>query len=111
MSVCPVLIQTFCKTSSPLQDLIGATTLMVEKYWHLTKIIGLVVAIFSSMFQWMSILCIAWRKATKICHFLRAADRRKIGVDGVQSFVVKKTVAVAELKSFTGGVTAEEPRR
>ncbi|WZZ40553.1 hypothetical protein YC2023_036812 [Brassica napus] len=40
-----------------------------------------------------------------------AADRRKIGVDGVQSFVVKKTVAVAELKSFTGGVTAEEPRR
>ncbi|RID70191.1 hypothetical protein BRARA_C02229 [Brassica rapa] len=29
MSGCPVLIQTFCKRSSPLQDLIGATTLMV----------------------------------------------------------------------------------
>ena len=29
MSGCPVLIQTFCKRSSPSQDLIGATTLMV----------------------------------------------------------------------------------
>ncbi|CAN6808202.1 unnamed protein product, partial [Brassica oleracea] len=57
MSVCPVLIQTFCKTSSPLQDLIGATTLMVlpkrslNDFGHNYREAGLNAGVWSS--QWI----------------------------------------------------------
>ncbi|WZZ40554.1 hypothetical protein YC2023_036813 [Brassica napus] len=48
MSGCPVLIQTFCKRSSPSQDLIGATTLMLG---HNYREAGLNVGVWSS--QWI----------------------------------------------------------